>query len=346
MTDGRVAENFIIQSVDGEFSSELPRLLECDALPDNKSEIATPDVTLAHPHLRHLAGKIHPLDTNAEIMLLLGSDIVQVHKVLECINGPVNAPFAQKLALGWVIVGDVCLGGTHKPPRVATDRTTVLQDRRPSLLPPCQNSFHVKEHFQVPSEPQATRTARQKEDYVFQLQQTENDERVAPSLEAKQFVQRHFYVPTDSETAKLLKDTQELLAAFNLSLHKIASDSPNIMAAFPKEDLTNGLRDFNTEFLLKPTAIDKSDTFQLQDLETDTEIRLLLTAVSQAPPSCLKSSKMQAFSSMGNNWELMIGTPRRILDCPLAQLEPQRLSHEVTALPSGDFEEKDLRRQQ
>ncbi|XP_057694147.1 uncharacterized protein LOC130917078 [Corythoichthys intestinalis] len=44
-----------------------------------------------------------------------GRDILRVHKVREQINGPDNAPYAQRLDLGWVIIGDVCLGTVHKP---------------------------------------------------------------------------------------------------------------------------------------------------------------------------------------------------------------------------------------
>lgn len=77
------------------------------------------------------------------------------------------------------------------------------------------------------------------------------------SPDARQFVQRHFYVndglksvPTESEAIKLLKDTQDLLAASNLRLYKIASNSTKVMKAFPTEDLAIGLKDvdFYTEF--------------------------------------------------------------------------------------------------
>lgn len=72
MKNGHIAKNFIIQSVDGQFSSPLPSLLECESLPDNKSEIPTPEVALAHKHLKHLASQLQPLDPEVEIMLLLG----------------------------------------------------------------------------------------------------------------------------------------------------------------------------------------------------------------------------------------------------------------------------------
>ncbi|KAK7877393.1 hypothetical protein WMY93_031909, partial [Mugilogobius chulae] len=205
LANGRLVENLTIQSVDSEFSASLPSLLECDFLPDNKSEIPTPEVALAHPHLKHLADKIRPLDPDAQIMLLLGRDIIQVHKVYERVNGPVNAPFAQKLALGWVIVGDVCLGGAHKPAVVGSFKTNVLENGRPSFLPPCQNSFNVKEQLQSHTEPWDTRSSYQIGEQIFQ--QGEKDEKLAPSLDDQAFLQimeRDFYQDsTNSWTAPL-----------------------------------------------------------------------------------------------------------------------------------------------
>jgi len=42
------------------------------------------------------------------IFILLGRDILQMHKVREQYNGDHKYPYAQHLDLGWVIVGDVC----------------------------------------------------------------------------------------------------------------------------------------------------------------------------------------------------------------------------------------------
>lgn len=83
---GRRASNFIIESVDGQSSLRLPTLIECNTLPDNRSEIPIPDVARAHAHLKHIAGKIPPLDSTTDILLLLGRDIIQAHKVQEQFN--------------------------------------------------------------------------------------------------------------------------------------------------------------------------------------------------------------------------------------------------------------------
>lgn len=108
-TAGRIISDFIVESIDGNISLPLPSLLECNQIPNNRTEIPTPDAAFHHSHLRHIAQEIQPLDSDAEIILLFGRSMLQVHKVRKQINGPNNAPFAQILDLGWVVVGDVCL---------------------------------------------------------------------------------------------------------------------------------------------------------------------------------------------------------------------------------------------
>ena len=141
---GRRAEGFQIESLDGKVSVVLPTLIECNEILNNRSEIPTPDAALHHPHLRSVAANIPALDSSAEILLLLGRDIVRVHKVRQQINGPHDAPFAQRLDLGWVLVGDVCLGNAHKP-HVSTFKTNLLENGRPTLLTPCESFLQIKE---------------------------------------------------------------------------------------------------------------------------------------------------------------------------------------------------------
>ncbi|XP_063758693.1 uncharacterized protein LOC134877201 [Eleginops maclovinus] len=146
-TSGRRATNFVIESMDGKVKLALPPLIECDMVPDDRTEIPSPEDAHYHPHLRSVAGKITPVDHNAPILLLLGRDILSVHKVREQINGPQDAPYAQRLDLGWVIVGEVCLGSVHKPSKVNVYRTNVLNNGRTSYLQSCPNSIHVKEDY-------------------------------------------------------------------------------------------------------------------------------------------------------------------------------------------------------
>ncbi|KAK7925507.1 hypothetical protein WMY93_007817 [Mugilogobius chulae] len=81
-TTGRRAVDFIIESMDGKTNIKLPPLIECDSVPDDRSEIPSPEIAQHHPHLLPIANKIQPVDHHAPILLLLGRDILSVHKTL------------------------------------------------------------------------------------------------------------------------------------------------------------------------------------------------------------------------------------------------------------------------
>lgn len=105
-----------------------PPLIECDSMPDDRTEIPTPEIAQHHPHLRPIANKIQPVDHHAPILLLLGRDIIRAHKVQQ-INGPNNAPYAQRLDLGWVIVGEVYVGKAHSTSEVNVYKTHTLDSQ-------------------------------------------------------------------------------------------------------------------------------------------------------------------------------------------------------------------------
>lgn len=87
-----------MESADGQSSLPLSTLIECDMLPDNQNEIPTPEAALYHSYVRDIAAEILAFDPQADILLLLGRDVIQAHKVLG--KGPPNHPFTQRLALG------------------------------------------------------------------------------------------------------------------------------------------------------------------------------------------------------------------------------------------------------
>ena len=88
------------------------------------------------------------MDANAEI-LLLGRDILWVKKVCRVLNGPHNAPYAQKSDFGWMIVGDVCLGNVHKLNEVSALKR--LENGCPTLFNPCDSHLMVKDDYSVRS---------------------------------------------------------------------------------------------------------------------------------------------------------------------------------------------------
>ena len=97
-----------------------------------------------NPHPAPIAGKIPDLDSEAEILLLVGRDAPPLHKIHESWNGPRNPPWAQHLDLGWVVLGNACLDGAHKPREISTYRTQVLENGPPTFLEPRINRFYIE----------------------------------------------------------------------------------------------------------------------------------------------------------------------------------------------------------
>lgn len=113
-TEGRRATEFVIESLDGATKVKLPTLIECNNIPEDRAEIQTPEAARWHAHLKPIAHCIPSLDPEAQILLPLGRDVLQVHKVGEQRNGPNKSPYAQRLDLGWVVEEDVCLGSVRR----------------------------------------------------------------------------------------------------------------------------------------------------------------------------------------------------------------------------------------
>ncbi|KAI4874288.1 hypothetical protein NFI96_026210, partial [Prochilodus magdalenae] len=185
------------ESLDGTVRVMLPTLIECNHIPDNRSEIPTSDAAQHHTHLKSIAHKIPQLDPEAQILLLLGRDILQVHKVREQRNGPHNAPYAQRLDLGWVIIGDVCLGSAHRPVDVTGFHTSVLENGRPTFLTPCPNHMYIKEQFGTQNQSNSTNFSPLPVTPIFNernlgktiFEKTKDDDKIGLSIEDKMFLE-------------------------------------------------------------------------------------------------------------------------------------------------------------
>uniref|UniRef100_A0A8C5WIB5 Large ribosomal subunit protein uL6 N-terminal domain-containing protein n=1 Tax=Leptobrachium leishanense TaxID=445787 RepID=A0A8C5WIB5_9ANUR len=140
---GRRASGIIVASLGGNL--ELPPLVECNHIASNKQEIPTPEAALHHPHLKAIANEIPTLVKNADILILLGKDILRVHKVRQQINCPHDAPFAQRLDLGWVIIGNVCIRKMKVPTKIASYKTNILPNGHNTYRKPCPHHYRVKE---------------------------------------------------------------------------------------------------------------------------------------------------------------------------------------------------------
>ena len=116
---GRLASNICVQSIDGEYIFELQDVIKCDSIPSDLHEVATPDVASAHSHLRRIALYLPALEPSNKFELLIGRDIPEIHHVHEQMFGDRGKPFAQKLPLGWVIIGKVRLGKVNAPTEIS-----------------------------------------------------------------------------------------------------------------------------------------------------------------------------------------------------------------------------------
>ncbi|XP_033104025.1 uncharacterized protein LOC117106722 [Anneissia japonica] len=187
-TAGRCITRLIIESVDGQVSIPAPPLIECSAIPDCKEEIPTPEVAEHHPHLKSIAKEIPKIDPDADILILLGRDAPQVHKVREVRNGHNNSPWGHRLDLGWVVIGEVCIGKANHSNTVNIFRTHVLPNGRPSCFESCTNHFDIS-HPAHPPDPETHYAGRRwpnpGED-VFRVSKFDN--KVGSSIEDRQYL--------------------------------------------------------------------------------------------------------------------------------------------------------------
>ena len=144
-TSGRRAKGFVIESLDRSSQLQLPTLIECDEIPNLRSEIPTPEVASMYPHLHDISSQIPSIDEDAHMLILIGRGLAEAHHVLGQRIGNRGTPYAQCLSLGWVIVGEACLGKVHRPDVITTNKTHILRNGRASICMPCDNELYVKE---------------------------------------------------------------------------------------------------------------------------------------------------------------------------------------------------------
>ena len=97
---GRKFSSYCIQPLDASITTKVPFLIECNDVPNQTGEIPTPEITQYHSHLNDLKPFISPLNTDAEILLLMGRDVPSAHHIHDQRISPLNAPFAQRTSLG------------------------------------------------------------------------------------------------------------------------------------------------------------------------------------------------------------------------------------------------------
>ena len=85
----------------------LPKTYTRDVILARRSQIPRHETALKWPHLESIASHLMPLDTEAEIGLLIGANCPRAIKPHEVILGNDDNPYAKRTALGWGIIGKI-----------------------------------------------------------------------------------------------------------------------------------------------------------------------------------------------------------------------------------------------
>ena len=185
---GRKATGLILQSMDKSAELTMNCVIECNQIPNERSEIPTACVADTHQHLQCIKNCIQPLDEEAQILLLIGRDLPEAHHIHDQKIGPPGTPYAQKCMFGWVVIGETCLGKVHKPEKLTVNKTYLLQNDQPSHFKPCTSQFMVKEKIELPD--LINRDLMGQNDNIGStiFDKSENDDKLAPSIEDRQFI--------------------------------------------------------------------------------------------------------------------------------------------------------------
>lgn len=71
------------KALDGSCRFDLPTVIECNEIPENKDEIPNPEVADKLFHLQDIADYLMPLDSEIYILLLIERDLGDAHHVPE-----------------------------------------------------------------------------------------------------------------------------------------------------------------------------------------------------------------------------------------------------------------------
>ncbi|XP_018006729.1 uncharacterized protein LOC108664615 [Hyalella azteca] len=101
---GRFVNNLMIKGVTEEKSFNLPRLIEINNIPDLKYEVATREIVEDHPRISCYAKNFLPLDSRAEVAIILGAD--SNHLLAKTLK-TTKPPYVYQTPLGWALVGAI-----------------------------------------------------------------------------------------------------------------------------------------------------------------------------------------------------------------------------------------------
>ncbi|VDI84341.1 Hypothetical predicted protein [Mytilus galloprovincialis] len=135
---------FIPSTKEVNMCDEFSRFMNVKRYRTNRHEIPSQELARKFDHLKDIAQFIQPIQSDVSIELLIGRDLISSHYVLDHRIGKDGLPYAQKLPLGWVILGETCLGKVHYPDIVHVHKTHVLEDGRATFFKPCEYELKLK----------------------------------------------------------------------------------------------------------------------------------------------------------------------------------------------------------
>jgi len=125
-----------VMSYDRKTCIEVPTVFTRDHIPANRSQIPKPEVAQQWDHLKEVAAQMPPYQSQAEVAILLGNNVPRAIRPREIIAGNDDFLYAQRLALGWGIIGVVCRSSQTNVALSNRISTTCLSSYPLSLLPP------------------------------------------------------------------------------------------------------------------------------------------------------------------------------------------------------------------
>jgi len=109
----------------------LPETYSREFIPANRENIPTPETAKAWPHLEHIADEIAP-QQSCDVGLLIGYNCPQALVPRQVVPGKENQPFAQRIDLGWRVVGygNPCLDYGHE---IGVSHLVIVRQVMPDL---------------------------------------------------------------------------------------------------------------------------------------------------------------------------------------------------------------------
>ncbi|XP_006822329.1 uncharacterized protein LOC102807461 [Saccoglossus kowalevskii] len=98
-------DGLVVKDMDGVTNINLPSVYTREVIPASHSQIPKPETIRQWPHLKKVAEKLYPYQSDAEIGLLIGLNCTRALKPRDVIPGNENDPYAVQAALGWGVIG-------------------------------------------------------------------------------------------------------------------------------------------------------------------------------------------------------------------------------------------------